>query len=62
MINMISRSEFMKKIVRAGLFALLALLVFIIGNKVVTGKECTGCPGRGICNGETDCSKYKISE
>ncbi|MBN2864070.1 MAG: hypothetical protein JXN62_12965 [Bacteroidales bacterium] len=52
----------MKKIVRAGLFALLALLVFIIGNKVVTGKECTGCPGRGICNGETDCSKYKISE
>jgi len=52
----------MKKIVQAGLFALLAMLVFIIGSKVVTGKECSGCPGMGICKGETDCSKYKISE
>jgi hypothetical protein len=60
--NFISRSEFIKKIVQAGLFALLAMLVFIIGSKVVTGKECSGCPGMGICKGETDCSKYKISE
>jgi len=53
-----TRNEFLKKLIRAGLFALLALVVFALGNRVVTGKNCSECPGKGICNGKTDCNKY----
>lgn len=53
-----SRGEFFKKLVRYGLLALLTLIVFALGNKVVTGKDCSACAGKGVCNGETDCNKY----
>jgi hypothetical protein len=53
-----SRIDFFKKLIRYGLLALLALIVFALGNRVVTGKDCSGCPGNGICNGKTDCNKY----
>jgi hypothetical protein len=52
------REEFFKKLIRFTLLAILALIVFALGSKVVTGRDCSGCPGNGICNGETDCSKY----
>lgn len=52
------RNEFIKNLMRAGLFALLALIVLALGKKVVTERNCTKCPGKGICNGETDCYKY----
>lgn len=55
----ITRTEFVKKIVRAGLFVLLAIIMLALGRKVVTGKDCSGCPGQGICKGETDCNIYK---
>jgi hypothetical protein len=53
-----SRNDFFKKIIRYGLLALLTLIVFALGNKVVTGKDCSQCPGNGVCKGETDCNKY----
>lgn len=53
-----TRIEFFKKLVRAGLFALLAMIIFALGNRVVTGKDCSVCPGKGICIGEADCNKY----
>ncbi len=53
-----NRGEFFKKLMRYGLIALLTLIVFALGNKVVTGKDCSACPGKGVCSGETDCSKY----
>ena len=53
-----SRGDFFSKLTRYFLLFLLALIVFALGNKVVTGKDCSGCPGKGICNGETDCDKY----
>jgi len=53
-----TRIEFIKKILRLGLLAMLALIVFVLGNKVVTGKDCSGCPGKGICSGDTDCNNY----
>ena len=52
------RSEFIKKIIRYLLFGLLALVAVVIGNKVVTGSDCSSCPGKGICKGETDCSTF----
>jgi len=53
-----NRGEFFKKLMRYGLLALLTLIVFALGNKVVTGKDCSACLGKGVCNGETDCNKY----
>ena len=53
-----NRIDFFKKLVRYGLLAMLTLIVFALGNRVVTGKDCSACPGKGVCNGETDCNKY----
>jgi hypothetical protein len=53
-----SRGEFFKRLMRYGLLALLTLIVFALGNSVVTGKDCSACPGKGVCNGESDCNKY----
>ena len=53
-----TRIDFFKKIIRLGLFAILALMAFALGNKVVAASDCSGCPGKGICNGESDCEKY----
>jgi lipopolysaccharide export LptBFGC system permease protein LptF len=57
-----TRHEFLKKLIRAMLVAFLAFLAFSLGSKAVSGKECTTCPGKGICNGETDCSNYLIGK
>ena len=53
-----SRIEFFKKLMRYGLLALLSLIIFALGNRVVIGKDCSACPGKGICNGKTDCNKF----
>jgi hypothetical protein len=55
---LLTRTEFINKLVRAGLFILLAIIVFALGSKVVTGKDCSLCPGKGICAGESDCSIF----
>jgi hypothetical protein len=55
----ISRVEFFRKVIQAGLFALIAILLFTLGNRIVTGNDCSGCPGNGLCHGESDCSRYK---
>jgi hypothetical protein len=52
------RNDFLKISIRACLFVLLALIVLALGKKVTTGKDCSVCPGNGICNGKTDCVKY----
>ena len=53
-----NRIDFFNKLVRFGLLAILTMIVFALGNRVVTGKDCSVCPGNGVCNGETDCKKY----
>jgi hypothetical protein len=53
-----TRIEFFKKLIRFGLLVILSLIVFALGSRVVTGKDCSACPGKGICKGETDCNKY----
>jgi len=53
-----NRIDFFKKLMRYMLLLLLATVAFALGGKVVSGKDCSSCPGNGICKGETDCGKY----
>jgi hypothetical protein len=53
-----SRTDFFSKLIRYGLFLLLAVIAFVLGDRVVTGTNCSSCPGNGICKGETDCNNY----
>jgi hypothetical protein len=53
-----TRNEFFKKLGRYILLMLIALIVISLGKKIVSGNACTACPGKGICNGKTDCNKY----
>jgi len=53
-----TREEFFKKSGRLGLFAILVLIAMALGSRIVSGSACSKCPGKGICNGETDCNKY----
>jgi hypothetical protein len=53
-----NRLDFIRRIIKFVLLLLLAVIAFALGNKVVTGKDCSECPGNGICNGKTDCEKY----
>jgi hypothetical protein len=55
-----NRNEFIKKVIRYILFALLAIAAAITGSKVAIGADCTTCPGKGICNGEADCSTFLL--
>jgi hypothetical protein len=52
------RNDFVKRVIQAGLFVLLALVVFALKNRVVTGENCTSCPENGNCPGKNECSKY----
>jgi hypothetical protein len=53
-----NRNKFIATIIRAGLFALLAFILFALGKKITTRKNCSACSGNGICRGEADCSLY----
>jgi hypothetical protein len=53
-----NRIDFFKKLMRYMLLMLLATVAFALGNRVVSGQDCSSCPGNGICKGETDCNKY----
>lgn len=53
------RTEFLKKVMRYILFGLLAGVAVITGSKaVVSGNECSSCPGNRICAGVSDCNKF----
>ena len=53
-----SRNAFFKKVIQYILLMALAMIAIFLGNRVVTGNECSACPGSGICKGESDCSKF----
>jgi hypothetical protein len=52
------RGEFIKTAIRYLLFGILATIVFVTGSKAVLASDCSSCPGKGICSGETDCEKF----
>jgi hypothetical protein len=53
-----SRNDFFRKLGRYILLMLIAMIVIALGNKVISGKDCSVCAGKGICNGKTDCNKF----
>ena len=50
-----NRIEFLKKIVQAGLLALLAFVVLALRKRIVVEPECQGCPVSGSCGGKDEC-------
>lgn len=53
-----NRNEFVKKVIRYLLFGLLGGITLLAGRRIVIGTDCSACPGKGICKGESDCSQY----
>jgi len=53
------RGTFLRRLMQVVILAALSLVVFVLGNRVVTGSDCDKCPGRGICSGEIDCENYQ---
>lgn len=54
-----NRLQFLNKILRFILFGVLAVMAAIAGSRVtITGSGCSTCPGKGICNGKSDCELY----
>jgi hypothetical protein len=53
-----SRTDFLNKIIRYLLFGLLAAIIAVTGKKAISGNDCSACPGKGICSGNTDCSTF----
>jgi hypothetical protein len=56
--TLMTRNELIKKLGRYALLMLMAMIVLLLGNKVVAANNCNTCAGKGICNGKTDCNKY----
>ena len=52
------RKDFLVRIMRYLLLSLLAVVVLLLGNKIVSGENCSKCPANGICSGKSDCYKY----
>jgi len=53
-----NRTEFIAKAFRYILFMALAAIAAIAGSRSSLASDCSTCPGKGICKGETDCSTY----
>jgi hypothetical protein len=53
-----TRNEFFRRFAKYGLLFVLAVIVALLGKKIVLEKDCTTCPGNGKCGGKTDCEKY----
>jgi len=51
------RNVFIKRIIQAGLFALLALMVFALKNRIVNSGDCSSCPEKVSCPGKNECSR-----
>jgi hypothetical protein len=60
MSNEMTRNELLKKLGRYLLLTLIAIIAIALGKKISGGNECSACPGKGICNGKTDCNKYQF--
>jgi hypothetical protein len=56
--NDISRTIFINRIVRILMVMILAFVAMMLGSKVVSGKDCSSCQARNMCNGETECIKF----
>lgn len=56
----VTRGEFVRGLIRILMVSVLALIAVALGARAVTGEQgCSGCPGKGVCGGEADCSSYR---
>lgn len=53
----LTRLEFLRKLMRFALLAILSLIVFALGNRVVTAQDCSACQIKNSCRSKTDCAK-----
>lgn len=53
-----NRNDFINRLARYLLMGLLGGAAVLAGRRVSLGNDCSACPGKGICKGEEDCSKY----
>jgi hypothetical protein len=53
-----NRNDFINKLFRYLLLALLAVIAAIAGSRATLASDCSSCPGKGVCRGESDCSAY----
>ncbi|MDY0097994.1 MAG: hypothetical protein RBR81_02225 [Bacteroidales bacterium] len=53
------RKKFLVNAGRISLAAILFLIAASLSRKTVTGRDCSGCPDFGKCNGESFCSPRK---
>ena len=54
----VTRSEFVKGIIRIILTGFLSVIAIALGSRIVSGRDCMDCPGRGICGGTRECEIY----
>jgi hypothetical protein len=54
----LNRAEFLNGLIRILMGSLLAFVAISLGRRIITTNDCCSCPGKGICKGEADCSKY----
>jgi hypothetical protein len=57
-----SRNDFFKKLGRFLLLLVTAVVAMALRKRIVTERDCSACPGNGICNGRTDCSDFWIEK
>jgi hypothetical protein len=61
--KMVTRGDFVRGFIRILMISALAFIAVSLGTRAVTGeKNCSGCPGKGVCRGEDDCPSYKKKE
>jgi hypothetical protein len=53
-----TRHDFIKKVIQAGLFAALIFVVFALKNRIIAAGNCSSCPETGRCPGIKECNKY----
>lgn len=50
-----TRNEFFKKLMQAGLLLILSLISLALGGKIVSGSSCAECPSKSVCKGDAYC-------
>jgi hypothetical protein len=52
------RAVFIKKLLRFALLLVISAMAVVLGSRASAESNCNTCPGKGICNGESDCLSY----
>ena len=52
-----TRNDFVKRGLQAGLLALLGLIILSLKGRIATGPNCSICPDQGRCLGKSQCKR-----